>query len=57
VVFIGGKIKEGYSIVSGVVKNDIKKHIDSLVKQGKFTSRCQAIGFLITKFHKELPRR
>jgi len=54
---MGGKIREGYSIVSGVVKNDIKKYIDSLVKKGIFASRCQAIGFLITRFHKELARK
>ena len=51
---MGGKIKKGYCIVSGVVNNDIKKYLDNQVENGMFKSRCQAIGFLITKFHKDI---
>ena len=49
-VNMGGKIKRGYSIITGVVKDEIKEYIDSQVKKGIFRSRCHAVGCIITKY-------
>ena len=47
---IGGKIRYGYKIVSGVVSNEVKNYIDSKVFKGEFLSRSQAINFIITEY-------
>ena len=50
---MGGKVKDGHSIISGLVKNEIKYYIDTQVNDGAFRSRCQAIGYIITKYVKK----
>ena len=47
---MGGKIRYGYIIVSGIVKNDVKDFIDSEVDKGHYLSRSHAIGFIITEY-------
>ncbi len=47
---MGGKIKYGYIIISGIVKNDVKDFIDSEVDKGYFLSRSQAIRQIITEY-------
>jgi Arc/MetJ-type ribon-helix-helix transcriptional regulator len=47
---MGGRVKKGYSIVGGVVKNEVKDYYDSLVDGGIFESRSEAIGFILTEF-------
>ena len=52
---MGGKVKNGYSIISGQVKNEVKDYIDSQVNKGVFRSRCHAIGCIVTKYVKNIP--
>ena len=47
---MGGRVKVGYCIIGGVVKVDVKTFFDKLVHQGKFQSRSQAIGNILTEY-------
>lgn len=47
---MGGSVKKGYTIVGGVVCEEVKKYYDQLVKEKKFESRSQAIGHVLTKY-------
>ncbi|GAG36723.1 unnamed protein product [marine sediment metagenome] len=49
---MGGKVKDGYAIISGVVEDEVKDCFDKLVSEGIFRSRCHAIGFILTEFAK-----
>ena len=53
---MGGKVKDGYAIISGVVEEDVKDCFDKLVSEGVFRSRCYAIGFILTEFAKNHQR-
>jgi hypothetical protein len=50
VIEIGGKIRNGFSIVSGIIRNDVKKFIDLKVNKGEFLSRSKAIGTILTEY-------
>jgi len=47
---MGGSVKKGYCIIGGVVREEVKKYYDQLVKEKKFESRSQAIGYVLTKY-------
>jgi len=50
---MGGKVKEGYSIVGGVVRDDVKKFFDQLVQEKKFESRSKAVAYVLTEYMKK----
>lgn len=47
---MGGKVKEGYSIVGGVVRDEVKAFFDQLVQEKKFESRSKAIAHVLTEY-------
>lgn len=55
---MGGKLKDGYCIIGGVTKDEVKLFFDKLVEEKKFESRSKAIGNALTQFmknyHKEV---
>ena len=50
---MGGAVKKGYTIIGGVVKNEVKLFFDKLVVEEKFESRSKAIGHALTEFMKK----
>ena len=50
---MGGNVKEGYSIVGGVVEDQVKSFFDELVENGKFESRSKAISHALTEYMKK----
>lgn len=52
---MGGKIRKGSSIITGVVRDEIKERIDLLVRKGMYKSRCQAVGDILTNFFNKNP--
>jgi len=50
---MGGKLRDGYVIVGGVVKKDVRGFFDELVRMGRFESRSGAIGHVLTEFAKK----
>ena len=49
---MGGRVKKGYVVIGGVVKDEVKEFFDILVDEGKFESRSKAIGYVLTEFMK-----
>jgi len=49
---MGGRVKKGYVVIGGVVKEEVKDFFDTLVDEGKFESRSKAIGRVLTEFMK-----
>jgi len=47
---MGGSLKQGYVIIGGVVKTEVREFFDELVEQGKFASRSQAVGHVLTEY-------
>jgi len=47
---MGGSLKQGYVIIGGVVAEEIRDYYDNLVKAGKFASRSQAVGHVLTEY-------
>jgi hypothetical protein len=47
---MGGKLRDGFSIVGGVVTDDVKEFLDEMVRNGDFPSRSQAVGTIISEF-------
>ena len=47
---MGGSLKQGYVIIGGVVRLEIRKFFDELVEQGKFESRSKAVGHVLTEY-------
>ena len=50
---MGGSLKQGYVIIGGVVAEEIRGYYDGLVKAGKFASRSQAVGHVLTEYAKK----
>ena len=55
---MGGKLKDGYCIIGGVTRDEVKLFFDKLVEEEKFASRSKAVGHTLTEFmknyHKEV---
>jgi len=49
---MGGRVKKGYAVIGGVVKEEVKEFFDTLVDEGKFESRSKAIDYVLTEFMK-----
>ena len=49
---MGGRVKKGYVVIGGVVKEEVKNFFDTLVNEGGFESRSKAICFVLTEFMK-----
>ena len=47
---MGGSLRHGYVIIGGVVKTEVREFFDELVKAGKFASRSQAVGHVLTEY-------
>jgi len=47
---MGGSLRHGYVIIGGVVTKEIRDYYDGLVKAGKFASRSQAVGHVLTEY-------
>ena len=47
---MGGSLRHGYVIIGGVVAEEIRDYYDNLVKAGKFASRSQAVGHVLTEY-------
>lgn len=47
---MGGELREGFCVIGGVVKIEVRDFFDSLVKNGEFDSRSKAIGYVLTRF-------
>ena len=54
---IGGYVKKGYTIIGGVVKDEVKFFFDKLVTEKRFESRSKAIGHVLTEFMKKNQNR
>jgi hypothetical protein len=50
---MGGRVKAGYCIIGGVVKEEVREFFDELVAKGNFESRSKAIGRVLTKFFED----
>lgn len=51
-VRMGGALRDGYCIVGGVVKVEVKEFFDKLVSEGIFESRSKVIGHVLTEYTK-----
>ncbi len=49
---MGGRVKRGFVIIGGVVKEEVKEFFDTLVDEKKFESRSKAICYVLTEFMK-----
>ena len=50
---MGGSVKKGYTIVGGVVREDVKMFLDELVENEEFESRSKAVGYVLTAYMKK----
>ena len=54
---MSGRVKKGYAVIGGVVKEEVKEFFDTLVDEGKSESRSKAIGYVLTEFMKHNQQR
>ena len=47
---MSGKLKQGCSVVGGVVDDSVKKFYDSLVDEGLFESRSKAVAHALNQY-------
>ena len=44
---MGGKVRSGYTIITGVVTEDVKREIIARVEKGEFKNISRAVGILL----------
>ena len=49
---MGGKLRDGYCVIGGVVKRETREFFDELVRQKMFDSRSDAVGRVLSDFEK-----
>lgn len=50
---MGGDLKDGYCVIGGVVKLEVREFFDGLVSKDSFESRSQAVGHVLTEYMKK----
>lgn len=48
---MSGNVKEGTSVVGGVVADEVKEFLDTIVKNGELESRSKLIGHILTEYY------
>jgi len=51
---MGGKVRSGYTIITGVVTEDVKNEIIARVEKGEFKNISRAVGLLLEKALRDL---
>ena len=54
---MGGAVKNGYTIIGGVVRNEVKMFFDRLVQEKKFESRSKAVCFVLTEYMEKCSKK
>jgi len=47
---MGGKLRDGYCVIGGVVTEGTREFFDELVAQKLFASRSEAIGHVLSQY-------
>ena len=50
---MGGKVRSGYTIITGVVTEDVKREIIARVEKGEFKNISRAVGIILEKALKD----
>ena len=54
---MGGQVKNGFVIIGGVVREEVRDYFDKLVESKIFVSRSKAVGQVLTDFAKRYLNR